>query len=202
MCGVSGAEKTSANNLTNLAGNVNQFFQDTFKNNNNILSSLKSVYEPIIAKGINQFGLQQPEEHALRTNAADTNQAAGQQTTDAVRQQMATQGGGGSGVSNGGQAVINASLGTEQAGQEAQSQEAITQYGYDIGRQNFLTAENALAAAPGELENPETNAGMAAEEAATANLQGQNQERQTATAWEAPVAGMIGKIGAAATAAA
>jgi len=148
--------------------------------------------------GANQYGFSQGEDAAMRTQATEQNAAAGRNASNATRSALASVGGGNTLLPNGSSAAINAGLAEDQAQKQAESQLAITQKGYDVGRQNFFGAEQALAAAPGELEAPISQAGSVASGAASNEMEGGTAITQANQAWVAPVAGMIGAIGGAA----
>ena len=99
---------------------------------------------------------------------------------------------------SGSAAALEGDLALKQASKEATDQAAITQKGYDVGRQNFFQAEQAEAAAPGELEAPITSAGGADLGGVEAVTKSADDITQANNAWFAPVMGAIGGIAGAA----
>lgn len=69
---------------------------------------------------------------------------------------------------------------------------------YNQGRQNFFSVENALAGAPGALENPAASAGEAVMGGAEGLMGGEAQINQANNAWEGEVGGLTGALGPAA----
>lgn len=197
-CGASGAMKSAENAESQVSQSMNTDFGTVFKENQGVLSSLTSALEPIVSAGPNQKGFSPAEEAAMRTQAMDTTSAAGRQASNAVRQELASEGGGNSYLPSGSDAAINAGLAEDTAQKNAAEQLGITQADYGQGRQDFFNAEGALATAPGALENPATAAGEAAAGAASSALQGADTVNQANNAWEGELGGMIGQLGSAA----
>src|SRR5204862_1344023 len=115
-----------------------------------------------------------------------------------VRSSMASMGGGNITLPSGSQDAINAMLAQGSAEKQAESQMAITQQGYETGRENYFKSVELAGALPGELENPATAAGGAALSGAEAQEKGANDITAANNAWMAPVAGMLGSLGGAA----
>lgn len=198
MCGPSKAMKSAAAQTQTTANLLTDSFKKIFGTNTNILSSITDALTPVVKDGPSQYGFSKGEDAALRTRAVDSNAAAGQQTTNAVRSAMASRGGGNTYIPSGSEAVIEGSLAQTEAQKQADDQLGITEKGYETGRQNFFQSTTDLTQAPGALENPAIAAGGAASGAASAAMQGQTDIATAQNAWIAPVAGMIGAIGGAA----
>jgi hypothetical protein len=194
MCGPSKAMKMAAAQEQSTANLMTKDFQDIFGNNQNILASITGALEPVVKAGPSQYGFSAGEDAALRTQALDTNAAASQQTSNAVRSAMAARGGGNVYLPTGSEAVIEGQLAQTAAQKQADAQLGITERGYETGRQNFFGAEGALAGAPGELEAPITSAGNSALSGQQGAYQAADQINQANNAWVAPVAGAIGAI--------
>lgn len=194
-CGASGAMQNAANMETNVAQQMTNEFGTVFNQNEGILNSLTSALTPIVSAGPNQQGFSPAEEAAMRTQSMDQTAAAGQQASNSVRQELASEGGGNSYLPSGSDASINAGIAENTAQTNATNQLNITNEDYAQGRQNFFNAEGALAGAPAALENPATSAGEAASGAASSAFQGANAINQANNAWVGDLSGMIGSLG-------
>ncbi len=199
VCGATKGQKDAAAQEASIASTMNADFNQVFSGNQNILKNLTDTLTPIVEAGPGQYGYSAAEDSALRTQATATNAAASQQATNAVRSAEAARGGGNTYIPSGGEAEIEGALAQTEAQKQADAQLGITEKGYETGRQNFIGATGELASAPGQLENPATAAGSAAEGAAATSMQGQTDVANANNAWIAPVAGMIGAVGGAAT---
>lgn len=198
FCGASSAMKNAANQEQDITQQLQNDFGTVFNQNEGILNSLNSALTPIVTAGPNQQGFSPAEEAAMRTQSMDSTAAAGQQASNSVRQEEASEGGGNSYLPSGVNEAVNAGIAENTAQQNASQQLGITQADYAQGRQNFFNAENALASAPGALENPATSAGEAAMGGAEGLMGGETQINQANNAWEGEVGGLIGALGPAA----
>jgi hypothetical protein len=202
VCGATKGQKDAAAQEASIASSLDSNFKKIFAGNESILSNITSSLTPIIEAGPGQYGYTGAEDAALRTQATATNAAASQQVTNAVRSAEAARGGGNTYIPSGAEAEIEGSLAQTEAQKQADAQLGITEKGYETGRQNFFQSTQDLAQAPGALENPAIAAGSTASGAAATSMQGQTDIANANNAWIAPVAGMIGAIGGAATGAA
>lgn len=197
-CGASSAMKNAANMEQGVAQQMNNDFGTVFSQNQSILSSLTSALTPIVTAGPNQQGFSPAEEAAMRTQSMDSTAAAGQQASNAVREEEASEGGGNTLLPSGVNEAINAGIAENTAQTNASKQLGITQADYAQGRSNFFNAEGALTSAPGALENPATQSGEAAMGGAEGLMGGETQINQANTAWEGALGGLIGQLGGAA----
>jgi hypothetical protein len=197
-CGASGQQKTAFANEQKVSSLLSVDAQKIFADNSNILKSITGALEPIVTAGPNQFGFSPEETAAMRTQTAELNAAAGQQATNALRGSLAAEGGGTTVLPSGSTAALEGDLALKEANKEAIDQAAITQKGFDVGRQNFFDSEGRMVAAPGALEAPEISADSAAMNATEGVSQAAGAITQANNAWMAPVAGLIGGIGGAA----
>ncbi len=193
ICGASKEEKTAFANETKVSSLLTSTFQKFAGDNASILSELTHNLTPIESAGPSQFGFTPAEEAARRTGTAEQINAAGSQVSNAVRSALASKGGG-STLPSGSEASIIGALAQDTAVKEALAQSDITAKGYDIGRQNWEFATEGLMKAPGELENPVTNAGDAALGGAKAEMEGGQAITQANQAWMQPVGAIIGGV--------
>jgi hypothetical protein len=194
MCGASSQQKSAFANEQKVSNLLTEGLQQIAGDNQLILGNLVKGLTPIQTAGPSQFGFAPAEEAALRTDTAEQLNQASAQTANAVRGAVASRGGGTTYLPSGSEASIIGSLAQDTAVKEAEAQSAITAKGYDIGRQNWEFATQELATAPGELENPITNAGSAASGAASSEMQGGTAITAANQAWEGPVGQIIGGV--------
>src|SRR5208282_1499707 len=181
----------------NLASEQAAFYQTLtadygtqFQSQSNILSSLQTAFNPILAAGPGQYGFSTGEDTALRSSAADSiaRNFSGAQT--ALNENLASRGGGNTFLPSGASAQLQAGLEGSEATQQATASNTITQAGYAQGNSNFNTAAGVLGGAAQQY-NPlgyagaGTSAGSSAFNSAT-TLYNQG------TAWESALGGIVG----------
>lgn len=196
MCGATGAQKASQANEVKVSDLLRTDMQLVFGKNQGLLDTLTKSLSPTVQSGPNQYGFSPTEDAARRTQATEQFAAAGANATNSVRNSVAAQGG--MNLPSGSEAAIESSLAQNEANQQANAQLNVTEQGYEAGRQNYFQSVSDLASAPGQLENPATQAGSAAMGAAGQQMQGATDIANAQNAWMAPVAGMIGAVGGAA----
>lgn len=194
MCKASKEEKSAYANEQKISNLMTSQFQKFAGDNSAILHELTHNLTPIQDAGPSQFGLSPAEEAAERTMTAEQLTAAGANATNAVRQALASKGGGTTYLPSGSEASILGSLAQDSAVKEALAQSQITQRGYDIGRQNWEFATEGLTKAPGALEAPVISAGEGATGAAKNQFEGAQAITAANQAWMQPVAGIIGGV--------
>lgn len=188
MCG-SGSLNTLEAGQAAAANTVHADAQQVFQGNQNILNSLTNNFSSMLQSG--QFGFTPQETAALRSGSEENIAAAGRQAANTTGQEIAAIGGGNSVLPSGSKDAILGQQAEQTALAQAQGQQAITEKGYDVGRQNQQFAGQLLAQAPGELENPAStmfNSGTNASELATNT---ENQRIQDTRAWIAPLTSIL-----------
>jgi hypothetical protein len=177
-------------------------YDTAYSNFQDINKVLKAQFEPILAKGPNQFGYSAGETNALRTQAGEGTAQGFAQAQRALQQRIAAQGGGtGGGVGNvnlasGGSQDLQTQLASAAAAEQSKENLGITTAGYDVGRQNYAAAvggEQGLAAGwnPNSFAGSTINAGNSYASQANTIAAQQNQM------WGS-VLGALGGIGGAA----
>lgn len=194
MCGASSQQKQAYANEAKVSNMLTTIAQNFAGVNTDMLSEIKDSLTPIQEAGPSQFGLSPAAEAAERTSAAENLNASAAQTANAVRSAVASRGGGTTYLPSGSEASIIGSLAQDTAVKEALAQSAITQKGYDIGRQNFEFATEGLEKAPGAFETPVVQAGSAAAGAASDQMKGADAITQANQAWMQPVGAIIGGV--------
>src|SRR4030081_1020551 len=94
LCGATKGQKDAAAQEMSTAKSMSSAFDTIFKGNENILKSITGALTPVVQAGPSQYGFSSAEDAALRTRAMDSNAAASQQVTNAVRSAEASRGGG------------------------------------------------------------------------------------------------------------
>ena len=197
MCGPSQEQKNLEAEQASFTATLQQDYAQTFAANQEILSTLNSVLQPIVQAGPNQQGFSAQENSALNSQAINSTAQGYQQTADALGRQENAAGGGTSFLPSGVNAQINA--GVASAAQNTLSNEelGITEANYATGRQNWqnaLAGEESVAAgeAPLGYATATTNSNKSAFGEATQINQESNQVFSD-------ILGGITSIGAAAT---
>jgi hypothetical protein len=190
MCGSGNLSSLEASQ-TAAANTIHSDAQQVFQGNQNILQSLTDNFTSMLKSG--QFGFTPQEEAALRSGSMENIAAAGRQAAGKTGEEIASIGGGNSVLPSGSKDAILGQQAEQTALAQAQGQQAITEKGYDVGRQQQEFAGQLLAQAPGELENPATQMFNSAT-GASGLASNTEQERLNATrAWIAPVEGLLGE---------
>lgn len=169
-------------------------YSDVFLNAQNIMASLKAAWQPVVNRGINQYGFSLPEDSALRSSATTNIGNQYKNAAAASGERMAAVGGGNVALPSGVENAAKRNLAVEAAQADANAQLGITEKGFDVGRENFLNASKIMASAPGELFNPATAASEAATGAGTAASKTQSEiseEEAAASPWSV-VGGILG----------
>jgi hypothetical protein len=197
-CGATGAQEEQLAAAQNLSSQMNTDFTNVFGENQAILSNITSALEPVVAAGPGQYGYSAAEDAAMRSQATENIAQAGRAATDTTRSAMASEGGGNIYLPSGSQEAVEAGLAAQTAEKQAEAQSAITQAGYQTGRQNFFQAEGALAGAPGATEGAAAEFGKTAIGAGSSAADQANQVAQANAAPWQMAAGLIGGLGSAA----
>lgn len=182
--GASQQQKDEAAASQQFTQQVQQDYAQQFKNQNAILGAINSSLNPILQAGINQYGFTPAEEKTLTSQAL---QGTGQQYAGAKRalsEEQAAAGGGNVFLPSGVTSQQQQQLASSAANQASNQLLGIKQQGYELGRQNYLTALSGLSGAAG-LYNPLGYAGQTT--AASQNAFGQAttnyKEDQAASPW-------------------
>jgi hypothetical protein len=180
-CGPSGQEKSLEKEEASFDQTLQTDYSQTFAQNQQILSNLNSVLQPIVNAGPNQQGFSPEELSTLNTQATEGNAQGYNQAVEAAAQQENTQGGGTTLLPSGVNAQINAGIASAAEGNLANEKLGITQANYAQGQQNWETAlsgEESVAAgeAPLGYASATTSANSAAFNEANIIGQENNQE--------------------------
>lgn len=182
MKGATSDQKSLANDALKFYQTMQSNYSTVFADATNILGSLQASLNPVIKKGMNQYGFSNPEDAALRSMATNETAIQSRNTMQAAGERMAATGrsiGGGAGI-GGEEALpsgtfdkIRGQIATKFGEDEANKQLGITEAGYAQGRQNFINATEIMSSAPGKLFQPAigmsevaTKAGESAQDAA------------------------------------
>jgi len=190
--GATDQEKATSASQNQLFQTLQQNYSTQFANQSAVLQSLQTAFNPILSAGIGQYGFTPQEDAALRTQADSGTAAAYRSAKAAAGESLAAVGGGNTFLPSSTKAGINASIATSAAQQRAGQQLDITRSGYDLGRQNFLTASNALSGVA-QLQNPLGYSGAAtsAGNAAFGSEEAIQQADAAASPWST-IGGILG----------
>jgi hypothetical protein len=198
VCGATQAQKDAQQAQANLANEMTKDYATVFGENQNILSSLKTALQPIIAAGPNQQGFSPAELTNLQGQATNLSAQGANNAEIAAQNREASAGGGSAAIPSGASEQINAMVNNSANQNLANTQANITAENYATGRQNFFNAQGDLASAAGALENPATQAGNAATGANTESMNAATQIQQANDEWVSALGGMVGSLGGAA----
>jgi hypothetical protein len=134
-------------------------FGSRFASQTQLLSSLNSSLQPLLAAGPSQQGFSGQERAALNTSAINNAGAAARNARQAAGNFAAGQNNS-SGLQSGVQKQINASIDSSAANNLATNQNQIVQADYNAGRQNYQEAVAGLNALSGQY-NPGQFSGQA-----------------------------------------
>jgi len=141
-------------------------YNKMFEGQTAILGTLKKTFEPILKAGPNQYGLSDAEDRAIRTQASETTAQSYKMAKQAVAEGRAAQTGDAF-IPKGSDAQLDMQLASSAAAQESQQQLGITQKGFEVGRQQFKEAANALGGVAQQM-NPIGFSGQASSAGQTA----------------------------------
>jgi hypothetical protein len=197
-CGATQAQTDAQEAQANLANEMSKDYATIFGQNQAILGSLQNALQPIISAGPNQQGFSPAELSALQGQATNLNAQGANNAEIAAAAKAATAGGGNAAIPSGAQEQIGAMVNQSAAQNLANEQLGITAADYATGRQNFFSAEGALAGQAGQLENPATAAGSAASNSNMDAMNAATQIQQANDSWMGIVGGLVGSLGGAA----
>lgn len=192
MCGASKEEKEMQKQQAKLSKFMLDDARSWTATNKNIMDSIITAMKPISSDPF-QFGFSPEEEAAMRGEAIDTTARAGQNAQIAAQSQQAARSGQ-SFIPSGADQQINAMINAEAGFRNSEAQRDITQAGYATGRQNFFAANQALALAPGQIQNPSTNANLGASESTGQAFDQAKAIREANHAWLGALGGVVGGV--------
>ncbi len=159
-----------------------------------LFGAIRSVYDPIVAAGPNQYGFSSAEDKTLRTQATEGTAANYRAAEKATSEALAARGGGNTFLPSGAEADIHSRVAGAAAGQESAENLGITQTGYEVGRQNFDKAtgvEMGIASGYNPLgyANAATGAGNSA-----FNMASEIQKANAAASPWGTIGGLVGGV--------
>jgi hypothetical protein len=176
-----------------------QAYNSAYKNFSDIQTRLNAQFQPIIAKGPNQFGFSDEELNNLNTLATEGTARGYAKASQALRENVAALGNGTSNINltSGGMAQTQEQLASAAASSTAEQKLGIRQAGYAQGAAEYgaaVAGEEDLAAGwnPNAFGQTTIGAGKSAADLATTITSEQN------SAWNAALGALGGIAGAAA----
>jgi hypothetical protein len=149
LCGAPGGQQQLANAQTAYYTTLTQQAQAEYADAKGVFDELTSEYTPIFNAGPNQYGFSQAETNALNTEAATGTQQDYNMVNQAVKENLAAQGGNSPMMPSGVAEKAARATATAGASQLAQEQGQIVQSGYQQGYNEWLAAASGL----GQAEN-------------------------------------------------
>lgn len=187
MCGASSQQKDIEKSQAAFYNEMTSEYKSVFGQAQGILSTLTKSFQPILDKGINQQGYSPDELANLNSQAVTGTGVNYAKAKEALANQQAAEGGGNTFVPTGAKEQQNLELASSAAQNESAIEGKIASDNYSTGRENYLSAANALGGVasqlnPAGLANATTGAGGAAASTADAITQANNSWMQLAGA--------------------
>lgn len=199
MSGASSAQEQLQQSQMNFYNTLSADYSQTFGQNQAILKSLTSSFEPILQAGINQQGFSPAELNTLNSTAVTGSGQAYASANKAVNDKLAAEGGGNSYIPSGAKTQLNEELASSAAQNVGNQELGIEEQNYATGRSNYLEAAGILGGVAGQY-NPTGYAGAATGAGSAAETTA-NQINQENNSWvNAVVGGLSGAASSAATA--
>lgn len=191
LSGPSAQQTTDAAQGQNFSNILNQYAQQRFGAQGDILQNLTDINTPIAEAGPNQEGFSATEKAALNSSAINTN-AANYRNAATVVAGGEAGAGGNTYAPTGGQQQVAAQIASNAAQNTSNAENAITQADYATGRSNFNSAVGALEGVSSQY-SPNATGGLALQGNENAFNQA-NQINQENQAWEGEAAGLVGGL--------
>lgn len=165
----------------------------TYGEQQELLGKIRSIYDPILAKGPNARGFSAGEKADLDAGAVNQTASNYAGASKAVNENLAAEGGGNLALPTGAQTQLKAEVAASSADTESNEESQIDQADYAEGARQFGQATSAEENVSGQYnplgyESNATSAGAA--EGVTAN-----QIAQESNSWQNAVIGAVGSIG-------
>lgn len=183
---ISQAQQSYYSTLTQQAGQV-------FGMASGIFNDLKSAFQPILDKGINQEGFSAAETQNLNNEVTNDVGAAYKKAADATNSELAAQGGGDVPIISSQQNQVRKDLAQSAASQEGSERQQIISNDYAQGRQNFAAAAGALSGAT-NVFGASTGAAGAANQGGSDAASTANQISEQNNSWVNATIGALGSV--------
>lgn len=195
MCGATPEQKSLETQQAAFYKQMTDQYASVFADRKNILDALTATFKPILDKGPGQRGFSDAERTDLDTNA-DVNVATNFANAKKTLQDDLAARGGSDFIPSGGDVQAGENLDAFAAGERSNLKTQIDEQDYATGRDNFLTATNALSGEanmlnPAGFAEATTGAGGAASKTANDIAAADN------SVWSSVIGGISGIAGAA-----
>lgn len=194
MCG--GATQAQENLQTEQAAYYQEATAEaeaTYGEDQQLLQSVKSIYDPILAKGPSQEGYSTDELANLNAQAVEGTAQNYSSAAKAVNEKMAAQGGGDIALPTGAQLQLQQEVANSAAATESGEESQILQADYQQGYNEFVNAGNMEMAVSGQY-NPTAYSGAATSAGSAASTTA-NEIAQENNSWINAALGAAGSIG-------
>jgi hypothetical protein len=195
MCGSTSSQNNLDAEQTAFYQQAQQQQATVYGENQQILSYMTGLYEPILAKGPSQQGFSQAENTSLNSQATEGTAQNYQNAAKAVGEQTAAEGGGNTYLPSGAATQLKAETAASAAQQESSEQEQITQANYNQGYSEWEQAASGLGGVASDL-NP-TAYSSSATSAGSAAASTANQIASENNSWINAALGAAGAVGGA-----
>lgn len=193
MCGASSSQTNLANEQAAYYQTVTQQAQEEFGMASDVYKEIQSVYGPIFQAGPNQMGFSQGELNTLNSSAATGVGQAFNSANQAMKENLATEGGGNSMLPSGAAEKAEQGITTAGAEQLAGEENQIEQAGYQQGYNEFQAATNALMGSTSLFGTANEGANVATGAGSAANTTMNDIAQENASPFDA-VMGALGGI--------
>jgi hypothetical protein len=196
MCGSTDQQQQISQAQQQMYQTLNQNYATAFAQQQNIVNSLTSTFQPILARGPYQTGYSPAQVTGLNTAASENIAQQYAQAQRAAARVLAAQGGD-TMLPSSIQANTMANIATQAAGQRAQALNQNMIQNYNMGYQNWQNAANVLGNVATNMVNPNQFASSATSAGAQAANTANQIAQQQNSVWNAAI-GALGGIGGAA----
>lgn len=195
MSGPTAAQENLQNEQAQFYAQGVQQATTTFGEQQQLLAQIKSVYDPILAKGPNQEGFSESELQDLNAGAVEGTARNYTNAAKATNEALAARGGGNSGLTSGGEDQLAEEVGSSSAEEESNEEAQIRKADYDQGYSEFQQATSAEEDVSGQY-NPIGESG-AATGAGSAEEKTNSDIASESNSWVNAAIGAAGSLGAA-----
>lgn len=165
----------------------------TYAEDQELLQSVKSIYDPILSRGPNQEGYSAEELANLNAQAVEGTAKNYSSAAKAVNEKMAAQGGGDIALPTGAQLQLQQEVANSAAATESSEESQILQADYQQGYNEFVNAGNMEMAVSGQY-NPTAYSGAATSAGSAASTTA-NEIAQENNSWINAALGAASSIG-------
>jgi hypothetical protein len=196
MCGASKQEEQITDAQQQMYQTLNSNYTTAFGEDQAITGALTAAFTPILNAGPSQTGMSPSQYNAMETENTESTAQNYAQAQKATAQTLAAQGGGNTLLPSSTTANVEAANANAAAQERSQGDLNITNEDYQLGRQNWTTAADALGNLSNTL-NPNAYASSSTSGGTAAANSANQVAQQSNSVWNAAI-GALGSLGGAA----